>query len=182
MNDDIQQTILGQLYLTEQVDALNLDIVTLRDLVQEGELELMLGQTSKSKQQKAAFLEKVITKLVSPELRNSLLYIIHNQDLGFFSATQLPLFLEDLQTEVDKMAIINLSVAVAFKPTDIRDLSQQASEKLGKQAIFDLKVDRTLLGGAIIRYGNYISDYSLKSRLEQFRTNWRSAVLEKPHA
>lgn len=179
--ENLWQTIIGQLHLTEQLDALNLDIVNLRDLVQDGEIELVLGQASKSSQQKIAFLEKIIIKLLSPELKNTFQFVLHGGDIDFFGSTNLPIFLDTLQSAITNIAVVTLTVAITFKPEDLRELSQEATDKIGRPVVFDLRVDRTLLGGAIVRYGNYISDYSLKTRLEQFRTNWRSAVVETNH-
>ncbi len=172
----IVQSIIGQLHLTEQLDALHLDLVSLRDMSQDDETDPQLDDPGTSDKQKAAFLQKIVSKLVSPELKNSLQAALHEGDIDIFTGKRLIPFLNTLRDQAESVENIKVRVAVRFKPEDLRDFAQILEEKLGHPIVFDIQVERGLLGGAIIQYGTYITDYSLKTRLDQFRSHWEKAV------
>jgi F0F1-type ATP synthase delta subunit len=172
------QTILGQIFLTEQLDALHLDLVALKDMSQDGNLERILGESAKNTRQMLAALEKIVGKLISPELKNALLLVLHEQDLDFFSQKRLPTFLSQLRLLAEKVAVAKIKVAIQFKQEDVLAMAKLMAEKVGQQVVFDVTVDKSLIAGMILQYGDYISDYSVATRLSQFRAQWEKAVIE----
>ena len=62
------------------------------------------------------------------------------------------------------------------KEKDIKEMAEVMSQKIGAQVVLSCKVDSSLIGGAIIQHGSYVSDYSLKSQLDLFRSRWHKAV------
>ena len=115
----------------------------------------------------------------SEELQNILTEQISKGNLDFFSKKEFPDFLAHLQREVEKIVIVKLTVALKFKEPDLKAMASLLSEKIGKPVAFQLTVDRSLIGGAIIQYGNYLSDYSIRTKLGEFKEQWHEAINEE---
>jgi F0F1-type ATP synthase delta subunit len=173
-------TVVSGLFLADQIDLMHLATASLSDAVNAGETDLFLEQPGKSLQQKRLYLEKLVADIRSPELRGVLKKPLQADETEFFLRKNITEFLSDLEHAVEQVQIIRLTVAIEFKPADIRDLADNLSKRLGKTVAFDLSVDSSLVAGAVIQHGNYITDYSIKSRLARFRQEWKAAAIEKP--
>jgi F0F1-type ATP synthase delta subunit len=171
--------ITAGLYLADQIDLMHLAIASLMETVESGDTDLILEQQGKSSQQKRLYLDKLVAAVRSPELQAALKDVAQAGNHDFFLGKSLREFLTDLDHAVEQVEIIRLSVAIAFNDKDIRQLVNLLSDRLGRSVAFDLSVDPSLIGGAIIQYGSYLNDYSLKSRLGKFREQWKQAALEK---
>jgi F0F1-type ATP synthase delta subunit len=175
----LHNAILQKVRLTDQLDVLHRDLIYLEELSKQGDLDVMLDQSHKSIRQKALYLEKVIDGVQAPELERGLRLLVRHGEIDLFASKYFLDFLVQLQRELEKRTIVNLKVAVEFQPADIRRMADTLTRKLGKPVIFHLEVERGLLGGAIIQIGSHIYDYSLKSRMDQFRAEWEE-TLETP--
>jgi len=171
--------ITDKLYLADQIDLLHLAIASLDETVRSGDTDLILEQVGKSAQQKKLYLDKLVASVRSPELQTALAEKVREGDIDFFLRKNFAEFLDDLENTSEDVQIVRLTVAVKFKDADIRHLVALLADRLGHPVAFDLQVDPTLIGGAIIQYGSYLNDYSLKSRLSTFREHWKQAAFEK---
>jgi len=151
-------------------------------MIKDGEIDLVLEQAKKTETQKRAFVQKVIDSLDSPELRDALQDELDSGSTDFFLEKHLRELLIALQKEAERILTVKLTVAIEFKQKDLQEMASLLSTNLGKPVALDVSIDHSLVGGTIIQYGNYISDYSIKSRLEQFRSRWKEAVVEKAWA
>jgi len=158
------------------VDQLHLAVTRLLETVEAGEIDLVLEQAGKSEAQKQSFLDKQIDSLPSAALQKALEPVLKEKNFDFFSQKYLPDFLHQLQHAAEQIEVVNLTVACRFKPADILDMAHLLGERVGHPIAFKLDVDNSLIGGAIIQHGTYISDYSLRSRLNQFRDQWHGQV------
>lgn len=169
--------IISSLILSEELDLLHSSLSALFDMSDEGEIDLILEQSKKSDKQKVLYLEKVIKAVESPALRHLMETELQAGHLEFFSGKYLSDFLHNLQREAERTCVIKLTTAIKFKPQDIRQMTQLLTEKVGRPTVLEIKVEPSLIGGAIVQHGSYISDYSIKTRLGQFRTEWKEAVV-----
>ena len=171
--------ILSQIYTAKQLDVLHLSIINLLDMIKDGEIDLVLEQNKKTAKQKKAFIQKIIDSLESSELVTPLQNELDAGNVDFFFEKHLKEYLGQLQHEAEKVVPVKLTTAIEFKVKDLRDMVDQLTRSLGKPTVLNISVDHSLIAGAIVQYGNYITDYSLKSRLEQFRKHWEEAVIER---
>jgi len=51
-------------------------------------------------------------------------------------------------------------------------IAKQLSDSLERQVMLDLKVNPSIVGGAQIRVGNLVFDYTLRSKFNQFERQW----------
>lgn len=85
-------------------------------------------------------------------------------------------FVKIFQLHVEKVAVIYLVSAIDLKPQDLLDISAEFSDLLGKHAVINLQVNPEIIGGLQVRVDNLIFDYSLKGKLQQFRTKWVASL------
>ncbi len=170
--------MLGKLYRAEQLDALHLSIINLLDMVMDEELSLVLEQKNKSEAEKLSFLQKVVDSVHSPELHGVLEDAIHRKDLAFFDEKELGDLLRFLQKEAQQFTIVRLTLALHFKEHDIWEFAALLSKKINKPVVISVKVEKDLIGGAIIQFGSYLSDFSIRSQIEIFQENWHKAVVD----
>jgi F-type H+-transporting ATPase subunit delta len=170
--------IIARIATAHQLDILHISIIDLLDMMKEGEIDLILEQPKKTALQKAAFIAKLIDSVESPELKEALMKELKSGELDFFREKYLRDLLESLQKEAEKIATVKLTVAVEFKKADIAAMTALLAKKFGRRVAMDLTVERSLIAGAIIQHGSYITDYSVKTRLEHFRSTWKAATKE----
>ncbi|MEI6477510.1 MAG: F0F1 ATP synthase subunit delta [bacterium] len=165
--------VLQKFYLADQIDKLHLSLVSLLETVNQGEMELMLEQTPKTLREKVGYVKKVMEQVQSEELRMKLLEILDSGDLEFFDSKHFPDFLHAMQRRAEAIRVIKITVAIEFKDKDLHQMVSTLSTQLGRPVALEVTVDPTLIGGVIVRYGNYITDYSLRTRFTQFRSDWK---------
>lgn len=171
---ELIESLLAQLYRADQLDFLHLSLINLLEMTAADEIEMILDQPDKSAKHKQLFLEKVIGAVSSAELQA----ILEKQDITFFRTRDFEPFLHTLQHRAQDFAVVKLSVALEFTEADLREMATLMSEKIGHPTVLAVKVEKDLIGGAIVQYGSYLSDYSLKTQLDVFRSKWHRAVVE----
>ena len=60
---------------------------------------------------------------------------------------------------------------IPLSEDDLAKLSEQLSATLGRKVTLKQSVDKSLLGGFVVRIGNYLVDHSLRSKLEALAEN-----------
>lgn len=172
----LQVKIIDDLLMSDELDQLFLSLNKLLDMNEEGEIELLLDQPNKSTKQKQLYIRKIIGVLYYPKLQLVLDEILGSENLDFFSKKYFPDWLNTLQTMAEKCYVLRLTVATNFKEKELREMAEYMTKKLERKVVLHLKVDSSLIGGAIIQHGNYITDYSLKTKLALFRSHWQKAA------
>ena len=168
------ESLLARLYRADQLDFLHLSLINLLEMTADDEIEMILDQPEKSAKHKQLFLEKVVAAVSSPELKE----VLNGQDITFFRTRDFEPFLHTLQHRAQEFAVVKLSVAIEFTEADLREMAALMGEKIGHPTVLAVKVEKDLVGGAVVQYGSYLSDYSLKTQLDVFRSKWHRAVIE----
>lgn len=176
----IQKNVLDELILASHFDQLQNSLGLLQDMTDNNELDLILSQKNKNLKQKKAYIQKVIDGIKSPCLQREMNTILaeakEESNLEFFENRNLSAFLAQLATRVKSIQIIKLTVAIEFTESDLRDMIKVIESRIHKPAVLDLTIDHSLIGGAIIQRGNYMNDYSVRTRLSQFKNNWQDKL------
>ena len=169
-------SLVSQLLLAKELDTLHLSLVNLRDLAEAGEIDLVLDQPKKTPDQKKAALEGMLKELPSLPLRKVILEALKKDGLELFIRQNLLDTLDILRQTAEGVQVVRLTVAVEFKEKELKGFANELCAKLNKPVVLELAVQRELIGGVVVQYGSYISDYSLRSRMQQFREHWQSAA------
>lgn len=70
----------------------------------------------------------------------------------------------------ENIVSVTVTTAVPLSPAQLERLTEKLSQKLQKRVRMQEHIDRSVLGGIIVQYGDTRMDNSLKLRLEALRT------------
>jgi F-type H+-transporting ATPase subunit delta len=76
---------------------------------------------------------------------------------------------EAMWDDANKLLPVEVTSAVALDPQTVESLGRRIGEQTGNQIELSSRVDPDILGGIVLRVGNFIMDASIRSRLEQLR-------------
>ncbi|HEX4051401.1 MAG TPA: F0F1 ATP synthase subunit delta [Steroidobacteraceae bacterium] len=103
------------------------------------------------------------------EQRNFLALLAHNARLQLLP--QIAVQYEQLRAEAERIADVEVSSAQALSPAQSAALKGALERRLGRAVRLHESVDRTLLGGAVVQFGDFVVDGSLRRRVERLAAN-----------
>ncbi|MFH1277099.1 MAG: ATP synthase F1 subunit delta [Candidatus Eisenbacteria bacterium] len=116
---------------------------------------------------KAAMVRDVFGDRFSRDLLNLVLLLIEKNRPSLLTAI-LESF-EDRCDEESGRLQARVTTAVPLENAEAELLSRGLSDKTRMEIVLDRRVDPEVLGGAVLRFGDFIVDGSLKRRLERLR-------------
>lgn len=117
--------------------------------------------------QKLAILEKVLPALHLPEeVKNFARLLITRKRFSLIREIE-----QEFERTYDQE--VGRARALVYSPYPLirrqsRELEKTLSQITGKKISIETKVDKTLLGGLVIRIGNFVLNASVKDRLRRF--------------
>ena len=72
-----------------------------------------------------------------------------------------------LRAEAEGEADVELLTAMELTPEQLQTLTAALTQRLRRKVRIEQKLDRTLIGGAIVRHGDLVFDGSLRGRVER---------------
>lgn len=88
-------------------------------------------------------------------------------------------FLDTLKDLIKKFKVISLTLAFDPSPKTIEKIHEYVSDNIGIGYIFDIGIDESLMGGAIISFNGKYCDFTLKKNLEETFINKREEILSQ---
>jgi ATP synthase F1 delta subunit len=74
-----------------------------------------------------------------------------------------------LWEEENQLLPVGVTSAVELDESTVENIGKQIGEQTGRKVELSSEVDPEILGGIVLRVGNFILDASIKNRLNQFR-------------
>jgi F-type H+-transporting ATPase subunit delta len=138
------------------------------------ELEKFFANKTISKEKKAELLNKVLPGRVSGLLSNFLLVLNEHERLGLLRPI-LNAYIE-LNNKRARRVVVQVRSAVPLLDHQRERLVSELRKAFRQEPMLEAQVDPDLLGGLIVRVGDWLYDASVKSRLEtlQNQLNERS--------
>jgi F-type H+-transporting ATPase subunit delta len=96
---------------------------------------------------------------------NFLLTLAHNRRLGLLP--EIAAQFEVLRAEVENVADVNIISAIPLSEGQQQRMSTALKTRLKRDVRLHCNVDPSLIGGAIVRSGDFVIDGSLRARLER---------------
>lgn len=92
--------------------------------------------------------------------------------------TSIKEFLSKIKYQLKKLKVLEISIA--FEPTSklSNDICSWIKENLGEEFVPDIKIDPTILGGAIIVFEGLYKDYTLKKTLQDTFEKKRNEIIK----
>jgi ATP synthase F1 delta subunit len=76
---------------------------------------------------------------------------------------------EELWDEANQLLPVQVTTAVQLDESTVREIGERIGEQAGKKIELTSAVDPDILGGIVLRVGNFILDASIRNRLNQLR-------------
>lgn len=76
---------------------------------------------------------------------------------------------EEMWDKVNKLLPVQVTSAIELDPKTLESIGKQIGEQTGDRIELSSKVDPEILGGIVLRVGNFILDASIRTRLEKLR-------------
>lgn len=126
-------------------------------------------------------LEKELSDKLGLTKKEKFMILLRDNNVSTSSNSELKAFFEKISTIITSLPV--LSVTIAFEPRDttLKKLSDWFVLNFKRQALFELRVDKKIIGGAVINFKGKHEDFTIKSRFEQItqRLISRSRAPEK---
>jgi F-type H+-transporting ATPase subunit delta len=74
-----------------------------------------------------------------------------------------------LWEEEHKLLAVEVTSAIELDESIVKDIGERIGEQAGRKIELSSKVDPEILGGIVLRVGNFILDASIRNRLNQLR-------------
>jgi F-type H+-transporting ATPase subunit delta len=148
--------------IVEELDSL------VRDLFKaDPELEAFLSSIAIGRDRKNQVIEKVFENRASPVLVDFLKVLNQHQRLDLLRPILAAA--KELQDQRANRLRVEVRSAVPLADDQANRLKQQLREALQKEPILQTEVDPELLGGVVVRVGDWLYDASVRARLESIR-------------
>ena len=143
------------------------DLAFMSAVLSNENIAIVVDNPKISKQQISAFVLDICQGQVDKEAENLLQLLIQNNRL-----TLLPVIaelFETFKTEDAGLVDVDVFVAYAFSKEDKAKFSSTLEKTLGKKVNMKVTVDKSLLGGVLVRAGDRVIDGSIKGQLQQMQ-------------
>jgi len=123
-----------------------------------------------SKEDKKEFLSKLFAKEFSTVSIDFLHYLVDKTRLSQIKT----IVTEFLKIYYAKNQIVEALATFAVEPSEeqVQNLIARLKTRVNKEVKLSTEVDKSILGGVIIRIGDQIIDASIKREIESFRNNY----------
>lgn len=101
-------------------------------------------------------------------MSNFLETLAHNRRLGLLP--HVAAIFETLRADVENIADVQVASAMALDDAQRARLRDALAKRLKREIRLHVDVDPSLIGGAIVRCGDFVIDGSLKARLQRLAT------------
>jgi ATP synthase F1 delta subunit len=76
---------------------------------------------------------------------------------------------DELWEEEHKLLAVEVTSAIELDESIVNDIGERIGKQAGRKIELSSKVDPEILGGIVLRVGNFILDASIRHRLNQLR-------------
>ncbi len=131
------------------------------------ELAVMVGNPKVSKARLSALMLDICQGQVDAEGENLLKLLIQNNRLSL--APTISELFEAYKADSEGYIHVEVATAYAFSKEEKQAFSAALEKKLNKKVHMNLTVDKSLIGGVLVRAGDRVIDGSVKGQLQHMQ-------------
>lgn len=146
-----------------RIDGWQRQLTELRDLMGDPAVAAVLKNPTIAPSRR----EELIADALAPEAANLARLLVEGDRVD--EAAGILEEYEQLADEAAGRVRATVTTAVELSTDDRESLQQQLSKRLGKEVRLTAAVDRRIVGGLKLQYGDHLIDASLANRLQQLR-------------
>jgi F-type H+-transporting ATPase subunit delta len=130
---------------------------------------LQFFRSPTARKDKETLLLKVINKYdIHPLVTSLMKQIIKNDRIAL-----LPEILDDYELLVKNKQLVEITSAKTIEPKDQPLVEKLAQKEFGDNLELEYKIDKDLIGGVIMRYGNMLIDASIAGALKKTTPSYK---------
>jgi F-type H+-transporting ATPase subunit delta len=134
-------------------------------VVSDARVRKLLGNPKIGATQLIDFIADILGGKLDSNVRNFFDELQRNRRLGLLP--EVATMFEAMRAEVENIADVQVTSAVALDDAQRQRLAAALKKRLKKDVRLHCDVDASLIGGAVIRSGDFVIDGSLRARLER---------------
>ncbi len=130
--------------------------------------------------QKSRELVTLISKVNLPEVKDFFTAMFRAHEFWLFDSRKFDhfdAFVKAFQFSADNIEIVYISTAISLDDSELRSIGKLFAALLKKHAVLSHVTNPAILGGAQVRLGHYVFDYSLKAKLDRFQKKWVDSLI-----
>lgn len=135
---------------------------------QDGDLRDLLSDPARDVQEKYEAVRRVLPNGTSEAVTKFLGVLISRQDVGYLDEI-IEVLQKQAEARREAPRIAEVISAVPLNDKERETLEAKLRKRFGENLAFQYREDPSILGGLIVRVGDTLLDYSLRSRLEELR-------------
>lgn len=120
-----------------------------------------------SRKQRLEMLASIEHQMLNVQQENLLKLLLRRKKLRFLP--EITVLYEQLRAEYEGILAVKVRTAAAFTETHKNKLAQVLQNKFKRKIVFDLAIDPSLIGGAIVYVGDLVIDGSVVGMLNRLK-------------
>ena len=140
-------------------------LIFLTAVVADKQLSVIIDSPNVAADRLIQLLEDICKDQIDADALNLLKLLVQNNRLNLLPAIA-DLF-EDYKAEHEGYVDVDVTSAYAFTKQEEKDFVATLGKKLQKTVHMSVTVDKTLIGGVLVRAGDTVIDGSIKGQLQQ---------------
>ena len=120
-----------------------------------------------SKKEKISLIDNIYENKININIKNFLKILIEQDRISFI--LDISDSYKELLNEKNNILEGFVISAIPMKKEEIKELEEKLSKKYNKNVTLENKVDKSILGGVLVRLGNEEIDGTVKTRLDKMK-------------
>jgi len=140
-------------------------LATASSVVQDERVAGLLSNPKVTPEQLSGLIGDIGGQSLDEQTRNFLATLAANRRLALLP--EIAVMFEALRAEAENTAEVHVTSAVQLDDAQQQRLAAALKKRLKRDVRLHVQVDESLIGGAIVRAGDFVIDGSLKARLDR---------------
>ena len=120
-----------------------------------------------SKKEKISLIDNIFENKININIKNFLKILIEQNRISFIP--DMAASYKELLNEKNNILEGFVISAIPMKKEEIKELEEKLSQKYNKNVTLENQVDKSILGGVLVRLGNEEIDGTVKNRLDKMK-------------
>ena len=133
--------------------------------VADPKMQSIISSPAVSDEQVVTLMADIAGELMSDDARNTLALLAENNRLQLLG--DIAVIFEELRAEAEQVITADVTTAQTLTEAQTKSISAALKKRLGRDVTLNATIDKSLLGGAIIRAGDLIIDGSALGKLNR---------------
>jgi len=133
----------------------------------DNEILIVVNNPKVGKQKVSELLLDICNGQIDEDSTNFLKVLVQNGRLDLIST--IAILFEEYKAEYEGYVDVQVSTAYEFSEEAYNQLSEKLQKSLGKKINMNVAVDKSLIGGVLVRAGDRVIDGSIRGQLQHMQ-------------